>query len=79
MVTGWQSLILPLSRLSVSPFFFNSIWQPVNRNGGNASLPPEGKNATASLFALIVQAELKGNYFLVALVPEPFVFLIIST
>ncbi|KAM5561712.1 hypothetical protein ABKV19_022354 [Rosa sericea] len=32
---------------------------PVNRNGGNASLPPEGKNATASLFALIVQAELK--------------------
>ncbi|XP_004302094.1 PREDICTED: exportin-4-like [Fragaria vesca subsp. vesca] len=32
---------------------------PVNSDGGNASLPPEGKNATASLFALIVQAELK--------------------
>ncbi|KAL6142910.1 hypothetical protein ACLB2K_061185 [Fragaria x ananassa] len=32
---------------------------PVNSDGGNASLPPEGKNATASLFALIVEAELK--------------------
>ncbi|PQM39642.1 exportin-4 isoform X1 [Prunus yedoensis var. nudiflora] len=32
---------------------------PINRNGGNALLPAEGKNATASLFALIVQAELK--------------------
>ncbi|KAH0972651.1 hypothetical protein GBA52_024807 [Prunus armeniaca] len=32
---------------------------PINRSGGNALLPAEGKNATASLFALIVQAELK--------------------
>ncbi|XP_034224433.1 exportin-4 isoform X2 [Prunus dulcis] len=32
---------------------------PINRSGGNVLLPAEGKNATASLFALIVQAELK--------------------
>ncbi|XP_050143396.1 uncharacterized protein LOC126619158 [Malus sylvestris] len=32
---------------------------PVNRSGGNALFPAEGKNDTASLFALIVQAELK--------------------
>lgn len=42
-------------------FFLLAFLQPVNRSGGNALFPAEGKNGTASLFALIVQAELKGN------------------
>ncbi|XP_048323988.1 uncharacterized protein LOC107412327 isoform X2 [Ziziphus jujuba] len=32
---------------------------PLDRNGGNELLLPEGKNAAANLFALIVEAELK--------------------
>lgn len=50
---------MSFSSLSLSSFL--EILQPINRSGGNALLPAEGKNATASLFALIVQAELKGN------------------
>lgn len=36
--------------------------QSVNRNGGNALLPPEGRSAAASLFALIVESELTGDF-----------------
>ncbi|XP_024025186.1 exportin-4 [Morus notabilis] len=32
---------------------------PVNRNSGNALLPPEGRSAAANLFALIVESELR--------------------
>lgn len=64
--------------------FLLAFLQPVNRSGGHALLPAEGKNDTANLFALIVQAELKGNltyYFvlLVALVLPPFFLLFFST
>ncbi|KAF3452354.1 hypothetical protein FNV43_RR02787 [Rhamnella rubrinervis] len=38
---------------------WTAILVPLERNGGYALLPPEGKNAAASLFALIVEAELK--------------------
>lgn len=36
--------------------------QPMDGNGGDALLPPEGKHAAANLFAMIVESELKGNH-----------------
>ncbi|CAB4316460.1 unnamed protein product [Prunus armeniaca] len=52
LLDTWTALLV-----FVEILFFPHICRTMS--GGNALLPAEGKNATASLFALIVQAELK--------------------
>ena len=46
--------------VSFNVVMYGNVLQDTNNSGAKSLLPPEGINAAANLFALIVESELKG-------------------
>ena len=75
-------MVVPARDFALFTFFLHSPelknicnhFQPVNRNGGNTLLPPEGRSAAANLFALIVESELTGNMIICVCSGSSFTF-----